>query len=363
MDRAERIKHYLQAAPKAELHVHLEGSIRPETVLALAKRNKVSLPVTTLQEAQQWFKYRDFPHFIEIFSAVVSCLGTAEDYELITYELGEEMARQHVRYAEVTTTASIHKFRLDIPFDTYFRGLQQGRARAKAEFGVEIRWVFDIVRAPADSRLVERADYTTAVALECRDEGVVALGLGGDEVKGPPELFTRWFEKARSEGLHSVPHAGEIVGPESVWGALRQLGAERIGHGARSSEDPQLLTYLAQQQIPLEICPLSNVCLGVYHSLHEHSLPRLYAAGVPFSVNSDDPPLFNSTLNDNILALYDPFNLSLETIDEILLNGVRHSFLAEEQKQQMEQAFRAEMQQLRDELGLSEQPSQGEICQ
>jgi aminodeoxyfutalosine deaminase len=361
MDRAERIKHYLQAAPKAELHVHLEGSIRPETLLALAKRNKVTLPVTTVQEAQQRFKYRDFPHFLEIFAAVVRCLKTAEDYELIVYEFGEEMARQHVRYAEVTFSVSVHSFRLGIPLDTYFRGLQQGRARAKADFGVEIRWVFDIVRAPADGRLVERADYTTEVALECRGEGVVALGLGGNEVNGPPELFARWFEKARSEGLHSVPHAGETMGPQSVWGALHQLGAERIGHGARSIEDPQLLAYLVQQRIPLEICPLSNVCLGVYHSLKEHSLLHLYAAGVPFSVNSDDPPLFNSTLNDNVLALYDPLNLSLETIDEILLNGVRHSFLDVEQKRQMEQTFLAEMQQLRNELGLSKLSSQGEI--
>jgi adenosine deaminase len=360
MDRAERIKRYLQAVPKAELHVHLEGSIRPETLLALAKRNKVTLPVETIEEAQQWFKYRDFPHFLDIFTAVARCLKTVEDYELIAYEFGEEMARQHVRYAEVTFTVSMHSFRLGVPLDTYFRGLQQGRARAKADFGVEIRWVFDIVRAPGDGRLVERADYTTEVALECRGEGVVALGLAGNEAKGSPELFTRWFEKARSEGLHSVPHAGETMGPASVWGALHQLGAERIGHGARSIEDPQLLAYLVQQQIPLEICPLSNVCLGVYPSLNEHPLPRLYAAGVPFSVNSDDPPLFNTTLNDNIFTLYDPLHLSLETIDEILLNGVRQSFLDVGQKQQMEQAFRAEMQQLRGELGLDELHSQGE---
>jgi adenosine deaminase len=352
MDRAERIKRYLEAVPKAELHVHLEGSIQPETFLALARRHNITLPVATVEEARQWFAYRDFLHFVEIFIAVADCLKVAEDYELITYEFGAEMARQHVRYAEVTFTASMHGLTKGIPFETYFGGLQAGRARAKADFGVEIRWVFDIVRVAKDGKLFERADYTTELALECRKEGVVALGLGGSEPHGPAELFTRYFEKARSEGLHSAPHAGELMGPESVWTSLRQLGAERIGHGVRSSEDPQLVTYLAQQQIPLELCPYSNICLGVYPSLHEHPLPRLYKAGVPLSVNSDDPPLFNTTLNDNVLALYDPLNLSLDAIDELLLNGVRHSFLETEQKQQMEREFREEMQRLRSKLDL-----------
>jgi len=354
MDRKERIKHYVKAVPKAELHVHLEGSIRPETFLMLAKRNKVALPVATAEEAQRWFMYRNFSHFVEIFVAVASCLKTTEDYELIAYEFGAEMARQQIRYAEVTFTVSMHRFKLGIPFETSFRGLQQGRMRAQADFGVEIRWIFDIERAVSDGRLVERADYTTNVAMECKAEGVVALGLGGSEAQGPPGPFARWFEKARSEGLHSSPHAGETMGSESVWDALHQLGAERIGHGVRSSEDPHLVTYLAKQQIPLEVCPWSNICLGVYPSLADHPLPHLYTAGVPLSVNSDDPPLFNATLTDNIFALYDTWDLSLEAIDEILLNGIRKSFLEAEQKQRMEQTFRAEMRRLRSELQLDE---------
>src|SRR6266700_2280598 len=146
MDQTQRIERYLQAAPKAELHVHLEGAIRPETLLTLAKRNNISLPVTTLEEARAWFTYRDFPHFVEIFFAISRCLKTYEDYELIAYEFGVEMARQHVRYAEVTFSASTHEYALGVPFEVYFRGLTQGRARAKADFGVEIFWVFDIVR-------------------------------------------------------------------------------------------------------------------------------------------------------------------------------------------------------------------------
>ncbi|MBV9258826.1 MAG: hypothetical protein JO215_12500, partial [Ktedonobacteraceae bacterium] len=210
---------------------------------------------------------------------------------------------------------------------------------------------FDIVRDirnPADR--AKRADYTMKVALECKNEGVVALGLGGGEVNRPPEQFAPWFEKALSEGLHSSPHAGETVGPASVWGALHTLGAERIGHGVRSIEDADLVAYLAQKQIPLELCPCSNICLGVYANLVAHPLPLLYAAGVPFSVNSDDPSLFNTSLNANVATLYDSFHFSLDTIDEILLNGVRHSFMPVEKKHKMEEEFRAEMKRLRQSL-------------
>jgi adenosine deaminase len=353
METAQNIERYLQAVPKVELHVHLEGAIQPETFLLLAQRNNVSLPVKTAEEARRWFTYRDFPHFVEIFVAISSCLKTAEDYELVAYEFGAEMARQNVRYAEVTFSASTHEYTLHVPYDTYFPGLQKGRARAQAEFGVEIRWVFDIVRDIHDPAYrAERADYTTQVAIECKNEGVIALGLGGGEVNNPPELFASWFEKALSEGLHSVPHAGETVGPSSVWGTLRTLGAERIGHGVRSIEDTSLVAYLAQEQIPLEVCPHSNICLGVYANLAAHPLPRLYAAGVPLSVNSDDPPLFNTSLNANVATLYNPFHFSLDTIDEILLNGVRHSFMPVEQKQKMEEEFRAEMKRLRQNLHL-----------
>jgi aminodeoxyfutalosine deaminase len=355
METLEHMKRYLEEVPKAELHVHLEGAIRPETMLLLAQRNKVALPVTTVEEARKWFAYRDFPHFVQIFFAISRCLKTAEDYELIAYEFGAEMARQHVRYAEVTFSASTHEYSLGVPLDVYFRGLNKGRERAKAEFGVEMRWVFDIVRDIPDEQMrTRRAEYTTQVALECRDEGVVALGLGGHEVGNPPELFARWFEKALAEGLHSTPHAGETTDPSYVWSALRTLGAERIGHGVHSLEDAELVTYLAQQQVPLEVCPYSNICLGIYSSFSQHPLPRLHAAGVPLSVNSDDPPLFNTTLNHNVYALYEPFHFSLDTIDEILLNGVRHSFMPAEQKRAMEEEFRTEMKQLRQELDLEQ---------
>jgi aminodeoxyfutalosine deaminase len=348
-----QIDRYIEAVPKAELHVHLEGSIQPATLLMLARRNDVKLPVQTVEDLQDWFTFRNFDHFIAIYFEISSCLKTSDDYELIAYEFGANMARQHVRYAEVTFSPSTHQFSLGIPFDVFFSGLTKGRLRAQKEFGVEIKWVFDIVRDIPDVMLNRRrAEYTLAVAEEGMNDGVVALGLGGGEVGNPPEQYAKWFEKALEAGLHSAPHAGETVGPESVWGAVQVLGAERLGHGVRSIEDSDLVAYLAERHIPLEICPTSNVRLGVYADLASHPLPGLHRAGVPVTINSDDPPLFNTTLNGEVKLLVDPFKFDINTIDEILLNGVRCSFLPVEEKQAMEAIFQSEMTKLRRELSL-----------
>jgi adenosine deaminase len=213
---------------------------------------------------------------------------------------------------------------------------------------VHINWVFDIIRSVTDPDLREKyADYTTSIAIENMSNGVVALGLGGGEVGYPPEMFVSHFERAVEAGLHSDPHAGEVAGPESVWGALRLLGAERIGHGVRSIEDPELVHYLAEHQVPLEVNPTSNICLGVFPNLQAHSFRRLYEAGVPLTVNSDDPPLFNTTLNDEVALLASAFNFDIAAIDDLLLNGIYHSFLPPERKQEMEQAFRREMAELK----------------
>lgn len=324
---------YIRCAPKVELHVHLEGSIRPATLLEIARRNRVELPVKTLEELHRWFVFQNFTHFLQTFTMISHCLRTLEDYEQITYEFGEQMAQQNVCYAEVTFSACTHRFRRGIAHDIYFTGMTRGRERAKRDFGVEINWIFDIVRDVASGPgMSERADYTTAVAIESRDEGVVALGLGGLETGFPPEWFESWFDKARAIGLHSAPHAGEVVGPESVWGAIRALGAERIGHGVRSIEDPFLIAELVKRDILLEVCPSSNVRIGTYHSLEQHPLPQLVAAGVPCCVNSDDPPLFNTTLLHEAELLDSAFHFDKATIDSILLNAFHHSFMAAEQK-------------------------------
>lgn len=340
---------YLAAIPKAELHVHLEGSIAPKTLLALAARNGVPLPAEDEAGLRDWFRYRDFDHFVRIYQTISSCLRSVEDYETVAYEFGVEMARQNVRYAEITFTPSTHFFRFGVPHEVYLTGLTRGRNRARREFGVEMAWIFDLVHVPENLEVNRRAgDYTLAVALEGREHGVVGLGLAGIEIGHSFERMAPWFEGGRAGGLHVVPHAGETRGPESIWGALRVLGAERIGHGVRAIEDPDLVEYLAESGIPLEVSPTSNVCLGIYPDLNRHPLRRLHDAGVTVTINSDDPPLFNTQLNDEVALLAEPFGLDVGRIEEVLLNGVRHSFLPPGRRAEMERAFRTEMDRLRD---------------
>jgi len=334
---------YLRAAPKAELHVHLEGAIQPATLLALARRNGVTLPADTVDGLRRWFVYRDFAHFIEVFVAAVDCLRTREDYALIAYEFGAEMARQNVRYAEVTFAPSRHAWQ-GVPYATWFGGLTQGRLRAEAEFGVRIRWVFNIVRRLKDAdALWPQADYVTGAAIDGMADGVVALGLAGSEEGAPPEPFAAYFLRARAAGLRSNPHAGEHAGPASVWGALTALAAERIGHGVRAVEDGALVEQLAERQIALDVCPTSNIRLGVYPDLAAHPLRRLHAAGVALTINSDDPALFNTTLNDEVALLASTFGFDAAACDALLLKGVRHSFLPLADRAQLEAAFRAEL--------------------
>jgi aminodeoxyfutalosine deaminase len=331
---------YLERVPKAELHIHLEGSILPATLLRIARRNKVDLPVSTVAEMQEWFTYRDFAHFIEIYMTITHCLKTAIDYEEITYEFGAEMARQHVLYAEVTFTPSTHEW-MGVPHDTYFSGLTRGRERARRDFGVEIAWIFDIVRN-SSTQLEQRANYAVDVAIEGISDGVVALGLGGMEAGYPPEPFAPYFQRARSAGLHSSPHAGELSGPESIWGAIHHLGAERIGHGVRAIEDPTLIAYLVEHHIALEVNPTSNICLGVYPDMAAHPLRRLIESGVLVVLGSDDPPLFNTTLNDEYQLAVSAFGLEHSSIKQLILNGVQASFLSPKRKEELLEVFARE---------------------
>jgi adenosine deaminase len=231
---------------------------------------------------------------------------------------------------------------------TMLDGLNKGRKLVQDEFGAEIAWVFDIVRwTISESDTFEKAGYTTDLAIASRDQGVVALGLGGIEAGHPPEPFEPWFDRARVAGLRCAPHAGEFGGPESVRGAIERLGADRIGHGVRAIDDPSLVDLIAERRIPLEVSPTSNVCLGVYPDLGAHPFRRLREAGVIATVNSDDPPLFNTTLNDEVALLPTAFGYDVEGIDEILLDAVRTSFLPAERKAQLESEFRTEMDALK----------------
>jgi adenosine deaminase len=323
--------------PKAELHIHLEGAIEPATLLRLAERNRVALPADTVEGLQSWFTFSNFAHFVDIYLAIQSCLRSADDFSLIVYELGADMARQNIRYREATVTPYTHLLQdKGLAAEDIIAGLEDGRRRARRDFGVELRWILDIHR---NLDMPATAEVTTQLVLDWADRGVVALGLGGNEATAPSAPFAPYFERIKAAGLASAPHAGEIAGPQSVWSALRDLQADRIGHGVRSIEDPHLLAVLHERQIPLEVNPTSNICLGVYRSFQQHPIIHLLRMGLCVTVNSDDPPLFNTSLTQEYQRLAETFGLTEDDIQRLVLNAVRSTFLPVEERRRMEEEF------------------------
>jgi adenosine deaminase len=324
----------IRAMPKVELHVHLEGSIRPETLLTLARRNGKTLPYDTVAGLREWYRFTDFPHFVEIYIAITNCLKTPDDIELIAREFLQGQADQNIVHSEVTYTVLTVRDLTCIDFETQLDALNRARRWAECELGVTMALIVDIAREVSAERGRITADWVAAA----RDRGVDALGLGGYEVGHPPFKHAHAFDAARGRGVISIPHAGETEGPASIWGALRRLGALRIGHGVRCLEDPALVEYLRTHQVPLEVCPSSNVCLGVASSLKAHPLPKLIAAGLNVTINSDDPPLFNTTLTDEYLRCAHAFGFDFAMFQHLTLNAVRASLMMAERKRDIELA-------------------------
>jgi adenosine deaminase len=315
-------------------------------VLKLARRNGVHLPANDVPGLREFYRFRDFSHFVDVYVTISGCLRTADDYALVAYEFGSDCARQNIRYAEVTFTIATNARLTGLPWQIILDGLNSGRERARKEHGVDWGWVFDISRDNPETQ-----DEVAAIALAAREQGVVALGLGGSEAEFPPELFERPFTLVHKAGLPRVPHAGEMLGAESIWTALRRLHANRLGHGVRCVEDPGLMDYLRKRQVPLELCPTSNIRLGVYADYTAHPLRQLWDAGLLITVNSDDPPLFGTSLNREYALLVDHFGFDADELEQVSLNALRASFLPHAEKAQMEAEFRTEFARLREKLG------------
>lgn len=334
---------YIKEMPKVELHVHLEGSIRPETLLKLSQRNEVPLPVEGLDGLHEWYRFTDFPHFIEVYYTLSRCICTPEDIELIACEFLTGQANQNIRHSEVTYTAYTHYRNHGIPFETQLAALNRARAWGEVELNTSMTLTIDIDR----DKPLEESLTVVEWAISGMGRGISALGLGGPEVGNPAENFIDAFGRAREAGLPGVPHAGEVAGPQSIWGAVNSLNAVRIGHGVRCLEDHKLVELLRERQIPLEVCPTSNVCLKVVPSFNQHPLPRLLEEGLYVTLNSDDPPMFNTTLTDEYLKSAHAFHLPVETLGQLSLNALRASFLSEEKKEFLVEDFKSQFEQLR----------------
>ncbi|MEW1588634.1 adenosine deaminase [Micromonospora vinacea] len=314
---------FIAGLPKVELHVHHVGSASPRIVAELAARHEGRTPVPADPDAlANYFEFRDFAHFIEVYLSVVDLIRDPEDVWILTHEVARELARQQVRYAELTITPYSH-VRRGIPAPAFCEAIEDARKRALADFGIELRWCFDI---PGEAGL-PAAEETLRIALDERPDGLVSFGLGGPEIGVPRPQFRPYFDQARAAGLRSVPHAGETTGPQTVWDALNELGAERIGHGISAAQDPQLLAYLAERQIGMEICPTSNVRTRAVATLDEHPLPQLVAAGLLVTINSDDPPMFGTTLNDEYAVAARLLGVGTEGLAGLARNAVTASFL------------------------------------
>ncbi|HEX5742150.1 MAG TPA: adenosine deaminase [Pilimelia sp.] len=315
------LNRFIAGLPKAELHVHHVGSASPRTVADLAARHEGSTAVPADPEkVADYFAFRDFAHFIEVYLSVVDLVRDAEDVRLLTYEVARDLAAQQVRYAELTLTPFSH-VRRGIPAPEYCAAVEDARLAAEKEFGLTLRWCFDIPGGLDP----DAAQVTLDIALRERPDGLVSFGLGGPEVPRAP--FRPYFDQARAAGLRAVPHAGEVGGPESVWDALRHLGAERIGHGIACVRDEALLTHLRERQIPLEVCPTSNVRTRAVPDLDAHPLPALVAAGIFVTVNSDDPPMFGTTLNQEYAVAARLLHLDAAGVTALAQQAVRASFL------------------------------------
>jgi adenosine deaminase len=314
---------FIAGLPKAELHVHHVGSASPRIVAELAARHEGETPVPADADAlADYFTFTDFAHFIEVYLSVVDLIRDPRDVWTLTYEIARELAAQNVRYAELTLTPYSSVVR-GIAAEAYCEAVEDARNRAAADFGVALRWCFDI---PGEAGL-PAADVTLDVALRQRPSGLVSFGLGGPEIGVPREPFAPHFAQARAAGLHSVPHAGESTGPQTIWDAIHHLGATRIGHGISAARDPELLDYLVTHGIGLEVCPTSNVCTRSVASLAEHPLPVLVAAGVPVTINSDDPPMFSTTLNHEYAVAAELLGLDAQGVADLARAAVRASFL------------------------------------
>lgn len=282
---------FIAGLPKAELHVHHVGSASPRIVSELAARHPGVVP-SDPDELARYFTFDDFAHFITVYLSVVDLVRDGEDVRTLTYEVGAEMAGQNIRYAELTVSPWTSILR-GIPVEEFMEAIEDGRVAAERDHGIVLRWIFDI---PGELGL-EGAEGTLRTALDHGPSTLVGFGLGGPEIGVPRPQFQPYFDQARAAGLHSVPHAGETTGPQTIWDAIRLLGAERIGHGTSAAQDPELLAYLVEHEIPVEVSPTSNIATGAVADLELHPLKAMVAAGVTVSINSDDPPMFSTYLN------------------------------------------------------------------
>lgn len=341
MTSRRKISKYIQELPKAELHLHLEGTVDPATLAELSRKHNTPFPwesnrykplpdshkVLSEEEAARLYEYKDFTGFLWAFKAVTERLRDADDFELVTYRMAEKLARQNVKHAEVFVSVGVIFWRGQ-EFDALFGGMERGRLRAEKDFGISLYWIFDAVRHFGP----EEGEKVLAKALELRNENVIGIGIGGDERQAGPEPFEHVYAKAARHGLRLSVHAGETVGPHSIWGALDALKAERLGHALHAWPDEKLMERLVREQVPLEICISSNVRTACCHDYAAHPVRRYFDAGALVTLNTDDPEMFQTSLVEEYQIAQDVFAFTDDELKKLARNSFVASWLPEARK-------------------------------
>lgn len=316
------IVEWLRGLPKAELHLHLEGTIKPETLVELSKRHdEESL---TLEGARALYEYENFLGFLMSFKSVTERLKGPADYELITYNMIRELASQGVVHAEVYVSFGIIYYWKKTEVEPYVEAIERGRERGERDFGTTVLWIVDAVRhfgVEEGARV-----FRKAAELRVKYPSIVGVGIGGDEARGPADQFRALYKEAGAAGLRLTAHAGESVGPESIWSAIN-IGAERIGHALTAQHDAELMEVLARKQIPLEINITSNIQTGCCKCFEEHPVREYFDSGLMITLNSDDPPMFGSDLLGEYILAQEKYGFSREQMRELAANAVEASFL------------------------------------
>lgn len=323
---------FIRTLPKAELHLHLEGTIGPDELAELIVLHGGG-PVDR-ERLALLYKHKDFTAFLDAFKRVTHWLQTPEDYELITYRLLQKLKAENVLHAEVYVSVGVVMFR-NRDFDAIFEGLDRGRERGERDFGVSLYWIFDAVRHFG----VEAAEKVFNKATALRERNVIGIGIGGDERLAPPELFRGLYARAKDHGLRLTAHAGESSGPRSILGALDALRAERIGHGLTAYQDCELMARLAESRVPIEVCLSSNLRTGCCAAAEQHPLKTYYDRGLMVTLNTDDPAMFETSLCREYEIAQETFGFTNEQLRELAMNSLRASFLSEDRKRELMSRF------------------------
>lgn len=319
--------------PKVEQHVHIVGSTRPETLLWLTEDGGLDKPFKTRREARKLFQYKSFPQFIDVYCAVVDCITKESQLERITYEMLESDARCNVKYVEASFSAPDHVIR-GLDYGKLLDAVNGGISRARMDFGIECNVRVDLVRNYGPKKGMEVLNW-----IDSKSDNVISIDLGGSEERFPAKPYRPVYQRAKKMNLHLVAHAGEAAGAESIWQAVNELEVERIGHGVAAIDEPKLMEHLKKRNIAIEACPTSNVRTRVVNSLKNHPIKAFHNLGLAVTVNTDDPSMFGTDMNNEYLQLHNQLGFSVPELFKLSLNAVDSSFLPEESKFKMRESF------------------------